>query len=314
MNGLIGYSGFVGKNLDGPAFQLRYNSRNIKEICGARFDLLVCAGVPGHKTLANRFPQKDWDSISLLMESLEQVKCSHMVLISTIDVFQEGAEGDEDAVLSGAVLPAYGRHRLEMEHFVCEHFDKYTIVRLPGIFGKGLRKNFIFDLIFRIPRMFSSEEFSSLKEAVTRKEAALLESCYQRNDNNIFVLGSGLGKDVLEQLRMVVEDHHCTSLRFTDSRSVFSYYDLSQLKSDLGKVIDLDIPVIQLVTEPMTGAELAEKAFDLCLCNEIKERPPISFRLKSKYASLWDGTDGYLYRKEQIIQRLRAFDRNSIEV
>ena len=53
MNGLIGYTGFVGQNLDGPQYEFRFNSKNSGELAGKSFDLLVCAGVPGHKTLAN---------------------------------------------------------------------------------------------------------------------------------------------------------------------------------------------------------------------------------------------------------------------
>ena len=314
MNGLIGYTGFVGKNLDSSVFQLKYNSQNIQEICGQQFDFLVCAGVPGHKTLANQFPQKDWASISLLIECLEQVKCSHIVLISTIDVFQEGTKGDEDSLLSETGLPAYGRHRLKMECFISEYFDNHTIIRLPGIFGKGLKKNFIFDLIFKIPRMFSTEEFSSLKKNAAQSEALLLEKCYQPSDNGILSLKTGLKEDVLAQLRAIIEKYQYTSLRFTDSRSIFSYYDLSLLKNDLRKVIEMNIPLIQMVTAPVTAAELAEQAFGQHFCNEIKEKPPISFRLKSKYAALWGGENGYLYSQKQIIQRIKMFNRDSIEV
>ena len=99
MNGLIGYTGFVGQNLDGPQYEFRFNSKNSGELAGKSFDLLVCAGVPGHKTLANQFPEQDWQTISELMEHLSQVQCQKLVLISTIDVIPDGAERDEDVEL-----------------------------------------------------------------------------------------------------------------------------------------------------------------------------------------------------------------------
>jgi len=40
----------------------------------------------------------------------------------------------------------YGRHRLELEQFVRESFHA-LVVRLPALFGPGLKKNAIYDLI-----------------------------------------------------------------------------------------------------------------------------------------------------------------------
>jgi nucleoside-diphosphate-sugar epimerase len=69
------------------------------------------------------------------------------VLISTIDVYQPPVLVDETArpLLDGD--ETYGRHRAWFERFVMERFDSWTVVRLPGLFGPGLRKNLIFDLL-----------------------------------------------------------------------------------------------------------------------------------------------------------------------
>ena len=312
MNGLIGYSGFVGQNIDSPKFDLRFNSQNSKELIGKKFDLLVCAGVPGHKTLANQFPQKDWESVSELMEHLSQVQCSKFVLISTIDVLPEESEKDEDTPISEEGMLPYALHRIKMERFVQTYFDNVTIVRLPGIFGKGLRKNFIFDLIFKIPKMFSIQEFLDLKENLSESEKELLYSCYSLNRNGLLMLQAYIPENKLAQLRKIMETHRRTSLRFTDSRSVYSYYDLSCLNDDLQRILQQNIRIIHMATEPMTAAELAEKAFDMQFKNEKMEKVPVSSYAKSKYASLWNGTDGYLYRKEQIVTQLRRFDKGSI--
>lgn len=314
MNGLIGYTGFVGQNLDGPEFSRRYNSKNIEDIRGERFDLLVCAGVPGHKTVANRFPQKDWDSISRLMDCLSHVRCSSFVLISTIDVLPDGIEADEDHPLLKEGLTAYGVHRARMEAFIQNCFENVSVIRLPGIFGKGLRKNFIFDLIFQIPRMFSQSDFQKLQQTVPPDQAECLASSYQMDGNGMFALRSALPPDILAALRGIVMENHCSSLRFTDCRNVFSYYDLAWLRRDLHRILDLHIPLIHMVTEPMSAAEVAESAFDIPFSNIIDGKTPLSFHLKSKYAPLWGHTNGYLYTKEQVICRLRQFDRSSIQI
>jgi hypothetical protein len=53
---------------------------------------------------------------------------------------------DEDSSIEPERTGAYGRHRYYLERFVLEHFDA-LVVRLPGLFGQGLKKNVIFDLI-----------------------------------------------------------------------------------------------------------------------------------------------------------------------
>ena len=57
---LIGFTGYIGNKLDKQAkFDNKYNSRNINEIAGQNFDLIVCAACPGKKWLANKYPKKE---------------------------------------------------------------------------------------------------------------------------------------------------------------------------------------------------------------------------------------------------------------
>src|SRR5262249_31702272 len=67
--------------------------------------------------------------------------------ISTIDVYPRPIEVDESVAppLEGA--QPYGKHRLELEHFVRARFPGASIVRLPGLFGAGLKKNAIYDFL-----------------------------------------------------------------------------------------------------------------------------------------------------------------------
>jgi nucleoside-diphosphate-sugar epimerase len=61
-------------------------------------------------------------------------------------VFADPVGVDEDAPTPAEGLHAYGRHRLWLEELVAARFDA-CIVRLPGLYGPGLKKNAIFDLI-----------------------------------------------------------------------------------------------------------------------------------------------------------------------
>jgi nucleoside-diphosphate-sugar epimerase len=44
-------------------------------------------------------------------------------------------------------VSAYGRHRLMLECLAAAQFPRVLCVRLPGLFGPGLRKNALFDLL-----------------------------------------------------------------------------------------------------------------------------------------------------------------------
>jgi len=142
---LIGHTGLVGCNLRlNTGFTENYNSSNIETLRG-HFDLVVCAGARGTKWLANRDPEADRAGIGRLMDALKQMTADRFILISTVDVFGDPREVDESSLPSPA--HPYGVHRLELERFVTDRFTRVHRVRLPGLYGEGLSKNPVFDLL-----------------------------------------------------------------------------------------------------------------------------------------------------------------------
>lgn len=136
MDALIGYTGFVGSNIKNQKdFDYYYNTKNIDEIVDKSFNTIVCAGVSGVKFFANENPKKDYDDIISLIEKIDKCFFNKFVLISTLSVYDNPADN------------AYGRNRLYLENYVRNNFNDYLIVRLPGLFGKNLKKNTIYDLI-----------------------------------------------------------------------------------------------------------------------------------------------------------------------
>lgn len=143
---LIGYTGFVGSNLEAThEFGAKFNSKNISDIEGQSFSLLVCAGAPAKKWYANLHPEEDRETLDGLMAHLAKVRAERMVLISTVDVFKNPYLADENTPVDMEGLNAYGLNRRRLEIFVREHFGNVLIVRLPGLVGKGLKKNILFD-------------------------------------------------------------------------------------------------------------------------------------------------------------------------
>jgi hypothetical protein len=145
---LIGHTGFVGGHLlRQRSFDARFNSRDIETIRGRAFSEIVCAGVSAVKWKANQEPEADWRGIQRLMDCLTPVSAGHFTLISTIDVYRDPIGLTERDAPTREGLHPYGLHRLALEAFIAERFPSHTIVRLPALFGEGLRKNAIFDLM-----------------------------------------------------------------------------------------------------------------------------------------------------------------------
>ncbi len=145
---LIGYTGFVGSTLlSQTEFDLTFNRANIDELDGQSLDLLVCAGAPAAKWIANKEPEEDIANVRTLMGHLETVQAERLLLVSTVDVYRVPIDVDETTPIDRDATDPYGRHRYDLEVFVRERFPHAVILRLPGLFGKGLKKNFIYDLL-----------------------------------------------------------------------------------------------------------------------------------------------------------------------
>lgn len=144
---LVGWSGLVGGNLLSQAnFDHRFRSTDISELPNHSYDLLVCAGAPAEKWKANQDPEGDLARLAPLFEALRRVQAKKVVLISTIDVFAKPVDVNEESPTLSDTASVYGKHRAMLEHLVRDRFDA-TILRLPGLFGPGLKKNVIFDLL-----------------------------------------------------------------------------------------------------------------------------------------------------------------------
>lgn len=144
---LIGYSGFVGGNLLAQqAFDECYNSKNIREISGRGFSEVYCAGAPAVKWLANKEPENDRRILDELYATLATIDADKFVLISTVDVYPHPIDVDEESPIDKQQCHPYGLHRLQLEEKLAERFDT-LVVRLPGLFGPGLKKNVIFDFL-----------------------------------------------------------------------------------------------------------------------------------------------------------------------
>ncbi len=145
---LVGHTGFVGSTLlrSLPSASC-YNSANIAEIRGQHFDLLINTGVSSLRWKANKEPAADREAIVRLWDHLQTITTDKFLQISTMDVLSGTGPQYEDSPIDTAQLLPYGLHRLELERWVAEQFPQHLIVRFPHLYGRGLKKNFLWDLM-----------------------------------------------------------------------------------------------------------------------------------------------------------------------
>jgi len=303
MKSLVGYTGFVGGNLCAKGdFTNLYNSKNIEEAFGSRPDVLYYAGVPAEKFIANKFPEKDLEIIKNAQRNIEKINPSKLVLISTIDVY-ENPKGLSEANMPDAVN-TYGKDRALLEKWVRENINDYLIVRLPGLFGKGIKKNFIYDYIKYIPSLLNEAKFEELS-----KKNSELEKYYEINDKGFFECK--VKEEDRKVLKNIFKDLGFSALNFTDSRGVYQYYNLNNLYSDIEKALDKRFKILNIATEPVKISEIYSSLTGEIFINEISDTPA-EYDMRSEHYKEMNGKNGYLYSKEEILKEIKQFTEEEI--
>ena len=253
---LIGFTGFVGGTLHrAGGFDLLINSKNTNDLRGGSFDLVICAGVSAAKWLANQQPENDRNAIAGIRDALDATEVKELILISTIDVYCDpSASSDENDVIDASRNHPYGRHRFELERWVADRFRKTRIIRLPALFGDGLKKNVIFDLL------------------------------------------------------------HGNQTEKINPLSVFQWYPLRRLASDIERIRASDIELINLFPEPIQTAEILDAFFPGAKVGP-RTTPAPAYGLRTRYSQVFGGPPGYMLDRITVLGELAGFiaqERNSI--
>jgi len=245
---LIGHTGFVGSNLDRlTSFDERYNSRNFRDMQGKSFDLLVCAGVRAEKWIANQNSGADERQINALVDVLETIDVGEFILISTIDVYSNpGLNYNEGKLIDPTGLHPYGCNRLRFEQWVKQRYPCVRIVRLPALFGQGLKKNALFDLL---------------------------------------------------------HDHQIDKI---NPAARFQWYPIDRLWNDIEIVREHQLPIVNLFPEPLK----MERIIDSCFPDAVvgpAQTPAPAYCLRTKYAEIFGGHDGYIMDAEGCFEAIGIF-------
>lgn len=300
MKSLVGYTGFVGCNIAlSTQFDSMYNSKNISLAYGTKPELLIYAGVRSEMFQANNYPEQDLKEIENAILNIKKIGPKFVVLISTISVLGEQASGYENVVPDKIQISPYGKNRRYLEEWVINNMPHSLVVRLPALYGKGIKKNFIYDYIHIIPKILKREKY----EELIRDNHELVKF-YIKQDNGFYRC---IAKpDDRKMLISYFKSIDFTALSFTDSRSKYQFYPLKYLWEHICRAKEHGIRVLNIATEPMEVSELYSYLEGRPYQNLIMEKP-YNYNMRSYYAELYGGHSGYIFDKNFIKNDIREF-------
>ena len=224
-------------------------------------------------------------------------------MISTIDIFKNPKYVDENSPVDTEGLQPYGYNRYQLEKWVRDHYSEALIIRLPSLFGKGIKKNFIYDYINVIPFMLNENKYKDLQLS----DCSLAD--YYENQNNGFYKIKQLSALQKENLKNKFRTIGFSALNFTDSRSHYQFYDLAQLWKDIQNALEVSLRLWHPATEPVTAGEVYKYLTGKDFVNELP-CVPVDYDYRTVYASVFGGTGGYIKSKEEVLKQIKDFVEN----
>lgn len=250
MDVLVGFTGLVGSNFASSRdFDLAVNSRNSEDLRGGRFGHVVFSAAKAEKWRANADPTSDARHVDELIDLLGSFTAERLTLVSTVDVYGAPRDVDEDSPIDTADLHTYGANRYRLELAAASLHDRSLVLRLPALFGPGLKKNVVYDLL---------------------------------NDNQV------------EKIQ---------------PRSEFQYYDLTRLADDVDRAWQAELGSVNLVTEPVTTAEVMQRAFDFDAVPSGAS-PIVRYDVRTRWGEVFGQSGSYVEDRSSVLDRLSAFVRS----
>jgi hypothetical protein len=149
---LVGNTGLIGTTLKKSIkFDFEFNSKNINTF----IDLipndqeLYLSCLPATKWLVNQKLDDDIKNMIDIINILKTKKYSKILLISTIDVYNDSPLKVNETYKPNVGNLSYGNNRYFFELLVKNHLktNDLKIFRVPGLFSEDIKKNILYDLI-----------------------------------------------------------------------------------------------------------------------------------------------------------------------
>lgn len=150
MDVLVGSTGLIGRVLrEHHDFGYLFNSENIHLAPSLKQDIdrLYLACLPAEKWKANQAPMADFDNMYHVLTKMRLWKPKEIILYSTIDIYSQTYKYVENFPEIHGIN--YGSTRYIFELLVKTTFPEavITIIRLPALFHRRIKKNILFDLL-----------------------------------------------------------------------------------------------------------------------------------------------------------------------
>ena len=299
---LAGYTGFVGGNLCAThSFDALYNSRNIEESFGAQNGLVVYSAMPSEKYLANADPAADRAQAQQAFENICRMRPERLVLISTVDVYPNPQGVNESTPLPvDESQPAYGQNRLLLEKWVREEMPRALIVRLPALYGNGLKKNFLYDALTLVPTMLKTEKYEELEAA-----SSSVADGYEAAKPGFYKVRQ-LNRQEKQELYDFFKQNDFNSLCFTDSRAVYQFYGLNRLWRDIETCLKAELTTVNMAVEPLRAGEIFNKVFGKPFENHLSALP-VQYDMRTCFADVLGGSGGYVETADEVLASISDF-------
>ncbi|MFW5992317.1 MAG: pyridine nucleotide transhydrogenase, partial [Halanaerobiaceae bacterium] len=95
-------------------------------------------------------------------------------------------------------------------------------------------------------------------------------------------------------------------LDYTHYRSVFQFYYLEHLWSDIRTALNNNLKLLNITSEPIKAGELVRRCFHQEFKNTT-DKPPAHYDVRSRYDHLYGGDNGYIYFKEDVVADLKNY-------
>jgi len=151
MDVLVGSTGLIGQVLrEAHEFGACFHSKNIHEapLLKEPIERLYLACMPAEKWKANAAPLDDFDNMNSIIQNLRHLPSpAEVIVYSTIDVHGQTAYYADGTPEIFAIDYGTNRYIFEMLVKATFHDSVVTIIRLPALFHRLIKKNILFDLL-----------------------------------------------------------------------------------------------------------------------------------------------------------------------
>lgn len=307
--GLLGATGFVGSALlRQTSFDTHFHSRNVGEIEGQHFATLVCAAAPGSMLEANTAPERDREQVHALIQRLSKVHADRFILISSIAVLSDFDGQHTENTKEFQEKLAYGRHRRELEAYIEDNFANSLVVRLPALFGKGLRKNFLFDLMNPVPSFLTKERCAQLRGNLNSELSAWVDALYTPDDATGLLKLDRVSLNANSKraaLDAAVEELNLSATQFHNRETTYQYYEIDRLWRDIETASEAGLTHLHCAAEPLKASVIHKRLTG----REMPETPARLHKedMHSVHGDLWGACGPYLFDADRTLERLDAF-------